>query len=64
VRRDVKDCCRVSAVFTGRLSCREAIAARIASALTQSLPPNPPPMNGLIRRTFSTGIFKVVAIAC
>ena len=57
-----KICCRVSAIFTGRWSCREAIAARIASAFTHSLPPKPPPMKGLISRTFSTGIFKVVAM--
>ena len=30
----------------------------MASALTQSLEPNPPPMNGLTSRTFSTGIFE------
>jgi hypothetical protein len=53
VRRDVKDLLPGQRVFTGRLSCRAAIAARMASALTQSLPPKPPPMNGLISRTFS-----------
>src|SRR3979411_2588347 len=33
----------------------------MASALTHSLPPKPPPMKGLTSRTFSTGIFRVVA---
>ena len=56
-------CCRVSAVFTGRLSWRAAIAAKMASALTQSLEPDPPPMKGLISRTFSTGISRVLATA-
>jgi hypothetical protein len=39
-----KICCRVIATLTGCFNCRAASNARIVSAWTSSLEPNPPPM--------------------
>ncbi|MNY01693.1 hypothetical protein D3C86_1342350 [compost metagenome] len=52
---------RGRATFTGRLAARAPSAARMASDRTQSFAPNPPPMNGESRRTFSAGILSVLA---
>ena len=52
---------RVSATLTGRPAARAPNAASNASARTHSLPPNPPPMKGDIRRTLSLGMPSVLA---
>ena len=47
---------------TGRLSSRDASAARMASALTGSLPPKPPPTYSEMTSTLSGASFSVSAI--
>src|SRR5207248_8622697 len=52
---------RVSTIFTGRFTCRAAIAARTTCDHADPFEPNAPPTNFEMTRTFSSGMPSVLA---
>ena len=61
---DVNICGRVSISFTGRRTCRAAIAVSVTFGHTIALAPNPPPTNCVITRTWAIGRPSSWATVC